>query len=236
MARSTGAPDALSRAVTGLHRRTMAHTPAALLALTLLLDPLGPTAADGLVGPVGPLGAVTTDRPLAAVLAGARLGAQLGTGAVPHGGGPAAATRAQGWPRGWRWPLSPRPEVVHPFTPPPEPWASGHRGVDLLGQDGEPVLAAGAGVVAFSGVIAGRGVVAIAHHGGWRTTYEPVRARLPRGADVVAGEAIGRLDTTGSHCAPRACLHWGALTGRRDYHDPLTLLGLTEPVLLPLSG
>lgn len=199
----------------------MAQLPAPLLALTLVLAPAG---------------AGVPDPSLEAVVAGARIGAQLGTGAAPHHNRSAPADAAQPAPRGWRWPLSPRPEVVRPFAPPPQPWASGHRGVDLLGRDGQAVLAAGAGVVAFSGVIAGRGVVVVAHLGGWRTTYEPVRGRLPRGTAVAAGEALGTLDPTGSHCAPRACLHWAALTGRHDYHDPLSLLGRSEPVLLPLPG
>src|SRR5690349_23856684 len=31
----------------------------------------------------------------------------------------------------WRWPLAPRPNVLRDFDPPPKPWLSGHRGVDL---------------------------------------------------------------------------------------------------------
>lgn len=31
----------------------------------------------------------------------------------------------------WQWPLVPRPEVLRAFDPPPKPWMSGHRGVDL---------------------------------------------------------------------------------------------------------
>lgn len=137
---------------------------------------------------------------------------------------------------GWTWPLEPAPTVVRPFEPPPRPWASGHRGVDLAGHPGLAVLAAGPGVVAFSGVVAGRGVVTVRHPGGWRTTYEPVTARVPEGRAVRAGERIGRLaGGEDSHCAPQTCLHWGAVTGEADYHDPLLLLLGHEPVvLLPL--
>lgn len=138
-------------------------------------------------------------------------------------------------PRGaWQWPLRPAPEVVRRFEAPPQPWASGHRGVDLLGTQGALVHAAGDGVVTFSGVVAGRGVVTVRHRGGWRTTYEPVNDRLPAQTPVARGDPLGTLDGAGSHCAPRVCLHWGALTGPRQYRDPLTLLGLVHPVLLPL--
>ena len=40
------------------------------------------------------------------------------------------------------WPLQPEPEVVRPFDPPDSPYGAGHRGVDLLGHVGQPVLAA----------------------------------------------------------------------------------------------
>lgn len=130
--------------------------------------------------------------------------------------------------------MRPRPDVVRGFEPPPAPWAPGHRGVDLGGRPGEAVLAAGAGVVTFSGVIAGVGSVTISHGAGWRTTYQPLTDRARYGSVVRVGQRIGALGTTGGHCLPRACLHWGALTGHTIYHDPLLLLGLGPPILLPL--
>ena len=53
--------------------------------------------------------------------------------------------------------------VVRGFDPPAQPWLSGHRGVDLLGKVGEPVLAVMAGRVTYSGTLAGRGVVVVSH-------------------------------------------------------------------------
>lgn len=129
------------------------------------------------------------------------------------------------------WPLEPQPSVVAGFDPPGSVWGAGHRGVDLLGTSGQPVLAALAGRVSFAGTIAGRGVVVIAH-GARRTTYEPVLARVRTGDQVPTGGVIGALQTGRSHCAPRACLHWGLLEGR-DYLDPLSLLGRTPIRLLP---
>jgi murein DD-endopeptidase MepM/ murein hydrolase activator NlpD len=96
------------------------------------------------------------------------------------------------------------------------------------------VLSAGEGVVAFSGVIAGRGVVTIRHADGLRTTYEPVEARLTSGSVVHRGDRIGVLSPAGGHCVPLTCLHWGAISGQ-TYTDPLSLLSFGRPILLPLG-
>lgn len=130
------------------------------------------------------------------------------------------------------WPLVPEPEVVAPFDPPADPWGEGHRGVDLSGRPGQPVLAALPGRVAFAGRIAGRGVVVVGH-GDTRTTYEPVTASVGVGDDVAAGTPLGHLEVVGSHCFPGACLHWGWLRGD-TYLDPLRLVGGGPVRLLPL--
>ena len=131
------------------------------------------------------------------------------------------------------WPLDPRPVVVARFDPPSSVWGAGHRGVDLLGRPGQPVLSALAGTVTFAGSLAGRGVVVV-DHGTVRTTYEPVDPGVSVGARVAAGGVLGRLQPGRSHCFPRTCLHWGLLQGER-YLDPLSLL-LAAPVrLLPLA-
>jgi murein DD-endopeptidase MepM/ murein hydrolase activator NlpD len=131
------------------------------------------------------------------------------------------------------WPLVPEPEVVRGFDPPDAPWGAGHRGVDLLGSPGQPVRSALAGTVAWAGVLAGRGVVVV-DHGPTRTTYEPVDATVAVGARVAAGGRIGRLSPVGSHCLPRACLHWGWIEGAETYLDPLRLVGAGPVRLLPL--
>jgi murein DD-endopeptidase MepM/ murein hydrolase activator NlpD len=130
------------------------------------------------------------------------------------------------------WPLRPEPEVVDGFDPPDDPWGSGHRGVDLLGTPGQQVHAALPGRVSFAGMLAGRGVVVV-DHGDTRTTYEPVTAGVSVGDTVPAGAPIGRLAMIGSHCFPRACLHWGWLRGE-TYLDPLDLVGAGPVRLLPL--
>jgi murein DD-endopeptidase MepM/ murein hydrolase activator NlpD len=130
------------------------------------------------------------------------------------------------------WPLAPVPEVVDGFDAPSSPWGAGHRGVDLLGSVGQRVRSALPGTVAFAGRIAGRGVVVVSH-GDTRTTYEPVTAALAVGTRVAGGAPIGSLELAGSHCFPRACLHWGWLRGE-TYLDPLGLVGFGPVRLLPL--
>ena len=130
------------------------------------------------------------------------------------------------------WPLQPQPEVVRDFEPPDTVFAAGHRGVDLAGSLGQPVLAALAGRVTFAGPLAGRGVVVI-DHGPTRTTYEPVAASVHVGQSVLRGERLGTLQLGASHCLPRACLHWGWRRGDA-YLDPLLLVGGGPIRLLPL--
>ena len=114
---------------------------------------------------------------------------------------PSGSGRCSRGPR-W-WPASTRPT---------SPWGAGHRGVDLLGEPGQPVHAALAGTVTFAGLLAGRGVVVV-DHGDTRTTYEPVDGHRRGGRQVGRASVIGALQTVGSHCPPQACLHWGWLRG-----------------------
>ena len=133
----------------------------------------------------------------------------------------------------WSWPLDPRPEVARPFVRPATRYGVGHRGVDLLGHAGQPVLAVDDGVVSHVGVIAGRVTVTVVHASGLRSTYEPVTATVSRGEQVVRGSPVGSLTGVGSHCGALACLHLGALR-EDDYVDPLSLLGGARVRLLPL--
>ncbi|AGB22700.1 metalloendopeptidase-like membrane protein [Mycobacterium sp. JS623] len=137
------------------------------------------------------------------------------------------------------WPLRPRPAVLRIFDAPSPNWKPGHRGVDLAGVAGQPVYAAGAGTVVFAGELAGRTLVSIAHPGGLRTTYEPVRPTVRAGQLVDAGDPLGTLEAGHAGCSAAACLHWGAMWGaasRADYVDPLGLLAGTPIRLKPLGG
>jgi murein DD-endopeptidase MepM/ murein hydrolase activator NlpD len=137
------------------------------------------------------------------------------------------------------WPLRPPPAVARGFDAPSPDWNPGHRGVDLAGTPGQPVYAAGAATVVFAGVLAGRPVVSLAHPGGLRTSYEPVRAVVRVGQAVTAETVIGSLAAGHAGCRAAACLHWGAMWGpasRADYVDPLGLLKSTPIRLKPLNG
>ena len=147
------------------------------------------------------------------------------------GAGPSTATGEQR--PDWAWPLAGTPQVARGFDPPPQRWAAGHRGVDLLALVGAVVRSAGAGSVSFAGPLAGRGVVVVTHADGTRTTYEPVSATVRQGDRVLAGAPLGRLTAAGGHCLPLACLHWGRRRGD-VYLDPMLLLRPGQARLLPI--
>ena len=124
----------------------------------------------------------------------------------------------------WGWPMK-SARLSIGFDRPPENWLPGHRGVDLIGEAGDRVYAAGNGQVTFAGLVAGKGVVVI-QHGSVRTTYEPVTASVLVGSKVRVGDFIGRLAPGQSHCATQktvSCLHWGLIRGEK-YLNPLALV------------
>lgn len=121
----------------------------------------------------------------------------------------------------YSWPTGLEVPVVRAFEPPPVPWASGHRGVDLALTPESPVHAAADGIVVFAGVVVDRPVVSIDHADGIRTTYEPVVPVVSAGDIVSGGTVIGSV--AAGHC-DGGCLHFGARTGPDRYIDPLLLL------------
>ena len=142
-------------------------------------------------------------------------------------------------PPGFNWPLRPPPAVIRGFDAPNPNWHPGHRGVDLVGFPGQPVLAPDNGTVAFAGVLADRALISITHPGGLRTSYEPVLPIVRPGQRVVAGAVIGELAAGHPGCPMRACLHWGAMWGRAadaNYVNPLGLLTGTPIRLKLLHG
>ena len=139
---------------------------------------------------------------------------------------PAAATA-------WTTPLS-GSVVTRPFDAPAHAYGPGHRGADLGGAPGAPVVAAGDGVVVFAGMVAGRPVVSVDHADGLRTTYEPVDPVVGAGQQVARGSPIGTLVPGHAGCPVEACLHWGLRRGE-TYLDPLLLL-VVRVRLLPLRA
>jgi hypothetical protein len=133
------------------------------------------------------------------------------------------------------WVAPVEPTILRrPFDPPEHRWEPGHRGVDLAGEVGQEVVAAGDGEVVYAGDLAGRGVVSV-RHGALRTTYEPVDASVVVGEPVSRGEVIGRLQGGHRGAGPvldQALLHWGLLRGE-TYLDPMSLLRPVRVRLLP---
>lgn len=130
---------------------------------------------------------------------------------------------------------SPQAEaVVRPAQIPERNWMPGHRGVDLHLTSGDEVKAAGAGEVAFVGMVVGVPTVSLVHPDGLRTTYQPVRTTLKVGEVVAEGAPLGTLaswakpDHTG--------LHWGVLVAKDTYIDPLTLLEAPVIRLKPVDA
>lgn len=123
--------------------------------------------------------------------------------------------------------------MTRDFDELPHPYSAGHRGVDLAAVPGQEVRAAGEGVVAFAGTVAGRGVVSIDHEGGLRTTYQPLVPTVAAGDRVGAGEPVGTVVAGHPGCPNHvpACLHWGLRRGT-EYLDPLRLLRPTPTLRL----
>ena len=130
------------------------------------------------------------------------------------------------------WPLLPQPRVTKAFRPESRPYGPGHRGADLAGAAGQPVLSAGEGVVVYAAPLASRGVVSVDHPGGLRTTYEPVVATVRPGQRVSRGQLLGTLQAGHPGCPAPACLHWG-LRREHIYLDPLLLVRGGHVRLLP---
>jgi len=107
----------------------------------------------------------------------------------------------------------------------PKPGGRFNDGVNLKANAGEPVRAAGDGVVAYAGdAIPGFGnLLLIKHAGGWVSAYGHNEALLvQRGARVKAGEAIARAGQTGAVSEPQ--LHFELRRGRAPV-DPAAVIG-----------
>lgn len=152
------------------------------------------------------------------------------TGGQPAANGPARTaetekptalpTLAGGAPR-FRWPLPGL--IVSGFGP--KPGGRFNDGVNLKANAGEPVRAAGDGVVAYAGdAIAGFGnLILVKHAGGWVSAYGHNEALLVnRGARVKAGEVIARAGQTGAVNEPQ--LHFELRQGRTPV-DPARVIG-----------
>ncbi|HEX5857938.1 MAG TPA: M23 family metallopeptidase [Microbacterium sp.] len=169
-----------------------------------------------------------------------RIGAGLAASSLVLALGPVTAAPAEAslaeagqpaQPEPWVWPVDAPFRVSERFAAPAHDYAPGHRGIDLEPSGNTDVRAPADGVVAFSGDVAGRGIVTIDHGRGLVTTLEPVESELAEGAAVSQSDSVGAL-SVGGHAVP-GTVHFGVrLDGR--YINPLLLLGgVPRAVLVP---
>lgn len=114
-------------------------------------------------------------------------------------------------------------ELVRVFDAPEDPFAPGHRGVDVAAPTGSPVRASASGVVSFAGSVAGNLTVTIDHGDGLLTTYSFLgNTAVSRGASVDRGTVVGTVGR--GHVGTSLPTHVH-LSARRDglYFDPVEL-------------
>ena len=128
----------------------------------------------------------------------------------------------------WTWPL--RGEVITPYLNGDDPYAAGqHRGVDIAGPVGAPVVAAAAGAVRFAGTAGSSGLTVSVRteDGRLDLSYLHLSSLTVRaGQRVALGERIGAVGTTGRRSAVQPHLHFGVRDAgsAHGYHDPLAFL------------
>jgi hypothetical protein len=120
--------------------------------------------------------------------------------------------------------------IVSPFGLRQLPWEEGgrlHAGVDISANPGEPVLAAADGVVAEAGTSSTYGrYVAIEHAEGLITFYAhmgAVEGRMAPGLTLKAGEAVGKVGSSGTSTGPH--LHFEIRDQRERPLNPSLFLG-----------
>ena len=109
------------------------------------------------------------------------------------------------------WPVD-DPQVEQQFERPINPWAPGHRGVDLVAEQGTVILSPQAGTVT--------------------STFEPAVTELSVGDTISRRQPVGIVEGSSDHCEDR-CLHWGLKRGTADYLDPQQYAGSRKIVLKP---
>ncbi len=145
----------------------------------------------------------------------------------------------------WTWPAG--GPVLQPFLfDPSHPYAAGqHRGIDLGGAEGSPVLAPAAGTVSFAGTVPSSGKsVTIETPDGYSVTLTHLGSiSVARNAEVAEGGPVGTIGASGDGEVPQPYVHLGVrLTEQvQGYLDPLTLLpphgaAPAEPAPVPIPA
>ena len=136
----------------------------------------------------------------------------------------------------WTWPV--QGDVLRPYSLGADAYAAGqHRGVDVAGAAGDPVLAPAAGTVSFAGHVPSSGLtVTIQLDGYWVSLTHLGAISVAKGAVVAEGTPIGLTGQSGESEWPAPYVHLGIrVSAAADgYVDPLTLLPPRAPA--PPSG
>lgn len=119
--------------------------------------------------------------------------------------------------------------VVDPYREPPCPYCAGNRGLEYRVGTNTTVRAVAAGVVTWSGSIAGTRYVVVRHANGWRATYGQLTRTARRTGDRVAARSV-----IGS---ASGSFHFGIRAGEQ-YRDPTPHLGalVGRARLIPIDG
>ena len=115
--------------------------------------------------------------------------------------------------------------VSRPFEAPPCQWCAGHRGITYAVAAGEPVRAAAAGTVTFSGVVVDVRYVVVRHGDGLLATYGGLSSTPLASGDAISPERSSGAAVDG--------LYFGLRTGPDRYIDPQPLLGRTGRAAVP---
>src|SRR5262249_58763518 len=113
----------------------------------------------------------------------------------------------------WTWPAS--GPVLQEFDLGTDPYAAGqHRGIDVGGAAGAPVLAPRAGTVSFAGSVSSNGVsLTIETSDGYSVTLVHLGSiAVSRGARVTEGQPVGTIGPTGRAEQSEPYLHLGIRT------------------------
>jgi len=129
---------------------------------------------------------------------------------------------------GWTWPL--RGEVLTPYRNGSDPYAAGqHRGIDIAGEPGDPIVAAVGGTVTHAGGAGSSGTVVAVRSSDDRfdTSYLHLSSvSVKEGERVERGGRLGSVGTSGRRSIDRPHLHFGVREAGTDhaYLDPLAFL------------
>ncbi|MCT7987666.1 peptidoglycan DD-metalloendopeptidase family protein [Laspinema olomoucense] len=104
-------------------------------------------------------------------------------------------------------------------------WGRMHKGIDIAGPIGTPIMAAGTGIVTFAGWNSGGygNLVEIEHPDGSLTRYaHNERILVSPGQEVIQGQLIAEMGSTGNSTGPH--LHFEIYPPGTDAADPLAYL------------